>query len=89
MTSPQLVLPEWATEPLGMAARISIAVLGIVASTLVLMLATMLSQGAWLFVLVGVTLAATSIRAARYPTLIRLLVVVANLIAIPIIAGMI
>ena len=59
---------------------------GMITATLVLLMATMLTQGAWGFVLVGVALAATSVRAARYPTLVRLAVVAANLIAIPLIA---
>lgn len=86
MTTSELSLESWATAPLGKAARLSIAVGGMITATLVLLMATMLSQGTWLFVLVGVALAATSIRAARYPTLIRLSVVAANLIAIPLIA---
>lgn len=86
MTTSELVLENWATQPLGKAARISIAVGGMLTATLVLLMATMLSQGTWLFVLVGVALAATSVRAARYPTLLRLTAVAANLIAIPLIA---
>jgi len=57
-----------------------------ITGSLVLLMATMLSQGAWVFVLVGVALVATSVRAARYPTLVRLTAVAANLIAIPLIA---
>jgi len=86
MTTSDLVLESWATKPLGKAARISIAVGGMLTATLVLLMATMLSQGAWVFVLVGVALAATSVRAARYPTLVRLTAVAANLVAIPLIA---
>ena len=86
MTTSELVLESWATKPLGKAARVSIAVGGMITATLVLLMATMLTQGAWVFVLVGVALAATSVRAARYPTLMRLAVVAANLIAIPLIA---
>ena len=89
MTTSDLVLDEWASRPLGKAARISIAVGGLITATLVLMMATMLREGSWLFVLVGVALAATSVRAARYPTIVRLGVVAANLIAIPLIAQII
>ena len=88
MTTSELVLEPWATKPIGKAARIAIAVGGMITATLVLLLATMLTQGSWLFVLVGVALVATSVRAARYPTLVRLAVVAANLIAIPLIAQM-
>jgi hypothetical protein len=49
----------------------------------------MLTSGAWLFVLAGVALAATSVRAARFPTITRLGVVAANLVAIPLIAQII
>ena len=86
MTTSQLVLEGWATKPLGKAARVSIAVGGMITGSLVLLMATMLPQGAWVFVLVGVALVATSVRAARYPTLVRLTAVAANLIAIPLIA---
>lgn len=89
MTTSQLVLDDWATEPLGKAARIAIAVGGMITATLVLLMATMVSNGAWLFLLIGVALAATSVRAARYPTLVRLAVVAANLIAIPLFAQII
>lgn len=89
MTTSQLVLDDWATEPLGKAARIAIAVGGMITATLVLLMATMVSNGAWLLLLLGVALAATSVRAARYPTLVRLAVVAANLIAIPLFAQII
>ncbi len=86
MTTSDMILEEWATKPLGKAARIAIAAGGMITATLVLMMATMLTSGAWLFVLAGVSLAATSVRAARMPSVLRLGVVAANLIAIPLIA---
>lgn len=89
MTTSQLVLEDWATKPLGRAARIAIAVGGVITATLVLLLAAMVNDGSWLFVLAGVALAATSVRAARYPTLVRLTVVMANLIVIPLLAQVI
>lgn len=89
MTTSELVLDEWATKPIGKAARIAIATGGMITATLVLLMATMLRDGAWMFVLVGVALAATSVRAARYPTILRLGVVATNLIAIPLIAQII
>jgi hypothetical protein len=49
----------------------------------------MLTSGSWLFVLFGVALAATSVRAARVPSVVRLGVVAANLVAIPLIAQII
>ncbi len=86
MTTSDIVLEEWATKPMGKAARIAIAAGGMITATLVILMATMLTNGAWLFVLVGVALAATSVRAASAPTITRLSVVAANLIAIPLIA---
>lgn len=89
MTTSDLVLDEWATKPLGKAARIAIAAGGMITATLVLLMATMLREGTWAFVLIGVALAATSVRAARFPTVARLGAVAANLIAIPLIAQII
>jgi len=89
MTTTDIVLDEWATQPLGKAARVAIAAGGMITATLVLLMATMLRDGAWLFVLIGVALAATSIRAARAPTLTRMAIVSANLIAIPLLAQVI
>lgn len=89
MTTSQLVLEDWATKPLGRAARIAIAVGGIITATLVLLLAAVVRDGSWLFVLAGVALAATSVRAARYPTVVRLAAVMANLIVIPTLAQVI
>lgn len=89
MTTSDLILEDWATKPLGKAARISIAAGGVITATLVLLLASMVREGSWLFVLAGVALAATSVRAARFPTVIRLSSVMANLIAIPLIAQVI
>ena len=89
MTTSNPALDEWATQPLGKAARVAIAVGGMITATLVLLMATMLRDGTWLFVLAGVALAATSVRAARVPNLTRLSVVSANLIIIPLIAQII
>ncbi len=89
MTTSELVLEDWATKPVGKAARIAIAAGGMIVATLVLLMASMLSEGTWLFLLIGVALAATSVRAARYPSLARLTAVAANLIAIPLIAQII
>ena len=89
MTTSNPALDEWATQPLGKAARVAIAVGGMITATLVLLMATMLRDGAWLFVLAGVALAATSVRAARVPTLLRLGAVSANLVAIPLLAQII
>lgn len=84
-TSNAIVLNEWASHPIGKAARIAIAVTGLITSTLVLLLATLGANAAWLMVLLGVALAATSVRAATSPTMIRLITLAAALVAIPIV----
>ncbi|HSJ85275.1 MAG TPA: hypothetical protein VLA91_15855 [Acidimicrobiia bacterium] len=76
-------LDEWAAHPIGKVARIAIAVLGSASAILVLMVATMNSHAAWTLVLLGVALAATSIRAAARPSVIRLTTLVAVMVAIP------
>jgi hypothetical protein len=86
MTASDLVLEDWATKPAGKAARIAIATGGLITATLVILMSTIMDDGAWLFTLLGVALAATSVRAARYPTIIRMAVVAANLIAVPLVA---
>lgn len=76
-------LEEWAAHPIGKAARVSIAVLGLASAVLLLMVATMYRHAAWILVLLGVALAATSIRAARKPSALRLTTLAAVMIAIP------
>ncbi|MET0697354.1 MAG: hypothetical protein ABWZ58_07985 [Acidimicrobiia bacterium] len=44
-------LDEWAAHPYGKAARIALVVLGLASAMLVLMMATMNTQAAWLLVL--------------------------------------
>lgn len=76
-------LADWAAHPMGKAARVAIAVLGLASATLVLLVATMNAQAAWILVLLGVGLAAVSVRAALKPDLIRLTTLVAIMIAVP------
>lgn len=76
-------LDEWAEHPLGRAARVAIAALGLMSAILVLMVATMNSHAAWTLVLLGVALAAASVRAATKPTAIRLTTLAAVMITIP------
>jgi len=76
-------LDEWAAHPLGKVARIAIAALGLMSAALVLLVATMNNNSAWTFVLLGVALAAVSIRAATKPSLIRLTTLAAVMIAVP------
>lgn len=75
---------DWAAHPVGKATRALVAIVGIVLSTLVLLLATMSSGGAWMFALLGVVLAATSIRAAMQPSVLRLGTLAIVMIAIPV-----
>ena len=88
-TSEATALHEWATHPLGKAARIAIAVTGLATAALVLLLATLGSNAVWFMVLLGVALAATSIRAAMHPTLIRLTTLAAVMVAVPIVGQII
>jgi uncharacterized membrane protein len=76
-------IDEWAAHPIGKAARVAVAILGLLSAVLVLLVATMNSQAAWTLVLLGVALAATSIRAATKPGVIRLTSLAAVMIAIP------
>lgn len=74
---------------MGKAARIAIAVGGLILATLVLMTATIVSSGSWALVGLGVLLAPSAVRAARIPTPTRLAVLAAAVIAIPIIIQLI
>lgn len=86
MTTADLVLSDWALTTAGKTARLAIAVLGMVVGTLTLMLAPAMARASWLLVLAGISLAATSVRAARLPTVTRLAVVAVNLLLIPLLA---
>lgn len=86
MTATDFNLENWQSTTFGKAARISIAVLGVITATLTLTLASMIGNGSWVMVLGGVALAATSIRAAQRPDVLRLTVVAANLMVIPLLA---
>lgn len=83
MTTASSALNAWASHPLGKAARAAIAVGGLMTATLVLMTASVVAAGSWALVLLGVGLAALSVRAARLPTPLRLTLVTLTLIAIP------
>jgi hypothetical protein len=75
-------IDQWATQPFGKAARIALAVLGLFSATVVLLVATIYTEAAWILVLLGATLAATSIRAASKPSLMRLLSLGAVMVSI-------
>ncbi len=76
-------IDEWAVHPLGKVARAAVAVLGLMSAVLVLLVATMNSQATWIMVLLGVALAAVSVRAAAKPSLVRLTTLAAIMVAVP------
>jgi len=84
MTSTEATfLAEWTTHPLGTTVRIAIAVVGLATATVVLLLATLTSDAVWFMVVLGVSLAAASIRAALSPSITRLAILTAVLVVIP------
>lgn len=83
MTTTTQPLQAWATKPLGKAARVAMAGIGMAMATMVLMTAAVVESGSWALVLLGVALAATSVRAAWAPTVSRLTALIATVIAIP------
>lgn len=80
---------DWTAHPVGKVTRALIAVVGVIVATLVMLLATLGAQNAWILILVGVALAATSIRAAMEPTAIRLTTLAVILMAIPVVSQII
>jgi hypothetical protein len=83
MTTTAQPLQAWATKPLGKAARIALAGIGMAMATLTLMTAAVAESASWALVLLGVGLAATSVRAAWVPSVPRLIALMATVIAIP------
>jgi hypothetical protein len=80
---------DWTAHPIGKVTRALIAVVGVIVATLVMLLATLGAQNAWILVLIGVALAATSVRAAMKPSAIRLTTLAAVLMAVPIVGQVI
>lgn len=83
MTTSTPTLQAWATRPLGKVTRIAMAAIGMVMGTLVLMTSAMVDTGSWALVLLGVMLAAASVRAAHAPTGSRIGMLAAVSVAIP------
>ena len=83
MTASTERLQDWATSPVGKIARGAIAVTGTVFAVLVLMYAALVDSGSWVLVVLGVVLAATSVRAAQSPNLSRIIALGAATFAIP------
>lgn len=76
-------MQTWAAKPFGKVTRVALASLGMTLATMVLTGAALLETGSWALVLVGVAIAATSVRAARELTMTRLVALAASLLAIP------
>lgn len=72
MTASTSALKTWALRPIGKVARVALASLGMVFATMVLTSAAFVESGSWALVLIGVAIAATSVRAAQDPTIGRL-----------------
>ena len=83
MTASTEQLQDWASRPLGKVARGAIALTGMAFAVLVLMNAALIDSGSWAFVLLGVALAATSVRVAQSPNLSRIIALGATTLAIP------
>jgi hypothetical protein len=75
-------IDQWAAHPIGKAARIALAGLGLGSAVLLLLVATLYTEAAWILVLLGATLAATSVRAASKPSIVRLVSLGAVMVAI-------
>jgi hydrogenase maturation factor len=84
MTASTTSMKTWAVKPFGKATRVALASLGMIFATMVLTSAAVVETGSWALVLVGVAIAATSVRAARELTMARLAGLGAALLAIPI-----
>ena len=74
---------DWATSTIGKLARAAIAVTGMAFAVLVLMNAALVDSGSWALVILGVVLAATSVRVAQSPNLSRIIALGAATVAIP------
>lgn len=83
MTASTPALETWAVRPVGKVVRVALAVFGMVFATMVLTSAVLVETGSWALVLIGVALAATSVRAAQQLTTTRLAALAAVLLAIP------
>lgn len=88
MTTHTLFTQDWINHPVGKTLRVLIAVGGLITATLVVMLATLGTNSVWFLLLLGLVLGITALRAALIPTTLRLAIVFAAMVAIPI-AGLI
>lgn len=83
MTATTEQLHDWASSLGGKVVRGAIAVTGMAFAVLVLMNAALVDTGSWALVLLGVALAASSVRVAQSPNLSRIIVLGATTLAIP------
>ena len=83
MTTVNPAIRAWAARPTGKATRIAIAVVGMASATLVLMSAAVVTSASWALILLGVGLAAASVRAAVLPTAGRLTLAAIAMSAVP------
>lgn len=74
---------DWAMHPMGKAARVAVAVLGLMSAILVMLVATVSNEASWTLILLGVVLTAASIRVALRPSVIRLATLAAVMVIIP------
>lgn len=84
MTASTSALRTWAQHPIGFAVRVAIAASGLITAVLVLMISSLIPRVSWLLVALGITLAVTSVRAARVPSATRLGLAAAVLVAVPV-----
>ena len=82
-------LDEWAARPAPKIARLLIAAGGTLVAMMVLTRAVAVSQAAWVLVIFAASLAATSTKAAKAPTRLRLGVLAAYLTVIFLYAALI
>ena len=83
MTASISSMKTWAVKPFGRVTRVALASTGMIFATMVMTSAATVESGSWPLVLVGVTIAATSVRAARQLTSTRLVALGAAILAIP------
>lgn len=89
MTTANAFVEDWASHPVGKVTRAMVAIIGLALATLVLLLASLGTDSLLVYMLLGVALAATSVRAAIKPTVIRLSTLGAVMIAVPIVGQII
>lgn len=80
---------NWTVHPLGKLVRTGIAVVGMIAATVMLTISPLAGNGSWVMILTGVALVITSVRVAVSPTLTRLAMLAIPTLAMPFLASLI